>query len=398
MLISPRVLLALCASCITLAVLVPTAVAGAPATVTVRVEGLNETKLPPTQVTTTTASVVKDGKSGDACTGTSAAGALELATGGNWGGPWSSSFKQYEIFSIEGEEHVFEKGAAANYFWTFWLDEKEASQGACAEELHPGDRVLLFPSCYGEACPPSPSPLGIELPATAAVGEAVPVTVKRFSFSGEASPSPGASVSGGVKAETTDSSGHATLTFSSRGEVTVRATGAESVRDETTICVHAGNDGTCGTQATPSPGAGTPAGGAGTGGGVAGFISPSSGSHALAAHLSGLIEGHVYRAGGAPRVLSGSVLGHAVVSGVSLELRRRDNGRCSAYDGLKERFMPARCGHGNFFKVSSAGVFSYLLPAALGPGRYVLDLEASDAAGERTTLARGSTRFVFYVR
>jgi hypothetical protein len=384
---------ALCAACITLALLVPTALAAGPASVTVRVEGLTETKLLPTQVTTSSTPVVKDGKSADACPGTSAAGALELATGGNWGGPWSSSFNQYEIFSIEGEEHVFEKGAAANYFWSFWLNEKESEVGACGVELQPGDRVLFFPSCYGTACPPAaPTPLGIESPSSANVGEAVPVTVKQFSSSGAASPLGGASVTGGARAETTDSGGHAVLTFSSPGEVLIRASAPASVRTETSICVHAGNDGTCGTQRAPSTGAGTSSTPSGLPGGRSSLVP------ALAGHVSGVLEGHVYRAASAPRLLAGSVLAHAAVSSVSLELHRSYKGRCSAYDAVKERFVPARCGHGRFFKVSSDGVFSYLLPGALGPGRYVLDLEASDAAGEHTTLVRGATRFVFYVR
>ena len=73
-------------------------------------------------------------------------------------------------------------------------------------------------------------------------------------------------------------------------------------------------------------------------------------------------------------------------------------GRCFAYDGTSERFLRTRCWHGSFFKVSSTPSFSYLLPGALAPGRYVLDLEAIDAAGHRSTLARGSSRIVFYVR
>jgi hypothetical protein len=395
MLKSRRVVVAFCAAVSSLAAFVPLALASGPATVTVRVEGLNETKLLPTQLTTNSTPVVKDGKSEDACTGTSAAGALELATAGHWGGPWSSNFKQYEIFSIEGEEHVFEKGAAANYFWSFWLNEKEAEVGACGAELQPGDRVLFFPSCYGTGCPPAaPAPLGIELPASANVGEAVPVIVKQFSSSGAASPASGASVSGGAKSESTDSGGHATLTFPSAGGVLVRATAPGSVRTETTICVHAGNDGTCGTQRTAGTGTGATAG---AGSGAGGLSSPSSG-HALAAHLSGVLEDHVYGPGSAPRLLSGSVLGHAAVSSVSLELHRTYRGRCSAYDAVRERFTRARCGHGKFFKVSNSSAFSYLLPGALGPGRYVLDLQASDAVGEHTTLARGTTRFVFYVR
>ena len=39
-----------------------------------------------------------------------------------------------------------------------------------------------------------------------------------------------------------------------------------------------------------------------------------------------------------------------------------------------------------FFKVASTPSFSYLLPGALQRGRYVLDIEATDAAGNRTSL------------
>jgi hypothetical protein len=116
------------------------------------------------------------------------------------------------------------------------------------------------------------------------------------------------------------------------------------------------------------------------------------------AGVKGLADGHVYPPGAAPRVLSGNVISHTAVSSVSLRLRREYRGRCFAFNGATERFRRARCGSGAFFKVASNGVFSYQLPAALAPGRYVLDVEASDAAGNQTTLARGSSRIVFYVR
>jgi hypothetical protein len=38
------------------------------------------------------------------------------------------------------------------------------------------------------------------------------------------------------------------------------------------------------------------------------------------------------------------------------------------------------------------------MPFALGRGEYVLDIEATDAAGNHTTLARGTSRIRFYVR
>ena len=87
------------------------------------------------------------------------------------------------------------------------------------------------------------------------------------------------------------------------------------------------------------------------------------------------------------------------MTSISLRLRRSYRGRCWAYSGSRERLQRARCGQGSFFKVASGGdSFSYLLPARLPPGRYVLDIEATDSAGNHTALARGSSRIVFYVK
>lgn len=396
--LASRLHLALGVTCLVLVAAVSlfasTAFATGPATVTVRVEGVTETKLPPTVVTTGTSPVVKDGNPAHACSGTSAAGALDLATGGNWGGPWNTGFGEYEIFSIEGESHPFEPGAAANYFWSFWLDEKESQVGACGAELQAGDRVLFFPSCFGTACPPNPLlPLAIEAPASANVGESVSVVVKRYSSEGEAAPMGGATIAGGSVPVTTDSAGHATLTFSSTGTVTLRASAPETVRTETNLCVHNGADGLCGTQSPASPQSS-----AGSGSVVTASGAQYKGPFALVAGVGSVLDGHVYRRGHAPRLLSGQIRAHASVTSVSLELRRRDGRRCFAYDGTTERFRRARCGTGTFFKVSNSGTFSYLLPEGLRRGRYVLDVQATDLAGNRTTLARGTSRLVFYVR
>ncbi len=116
------------------------------------------------------------------------------------------------------------------------------------------------------------------------------------------------------------------------------------------------------------------------------------------AKLAGLIDNHHYARGHAPKVLAGTVLAHTGIASVSLRLRRSYRGRCYAYKGASERFGPAHCGDGSFFKVGTQASFSYLLPESLPPGRYVLDVQATDAAGNRTTLARGTSRVVFYVR
>jgi hypothetical protein len=369
------------------------ATANQPSTVTVRVEGLNATKLSATQVTTTSEPVVKDGIPEHACSGTSAVGALQLATGGNWGGPWNGEFKQYEIYAIEGEDHPFEKGASANYYWSFWLDEKEASAGACEAELQPGDRVLFFPACFGTACPPgstSPTPLGIEAPASANVGESVPVMVKMYNAKGEASPAVGATVAGGATTGMTDSGGHATISFPSAGEFTLRASASESVRDETTICVHNGNDGNCGTTLT-------------SGGGSTKSTTPGAPQTTVSysAKVTGVQNGHVYSRRSAPRLLAGVV--DVPVGGtlrqVRISLQRRFHGRCFDFSGPRESFVRTRkCGSADFFSVGGSESFSYLLPERLPKGSYTYDIEAINSAGQATKLVSGISHVVFEVK
>src|SRR5207245_3569197 len=111
-----------------------------------------------------------------------------------------------------------------------------------------GDRVLLFPSCYEGECPPEQMPLEVEAGATSAnVGEAVPFTVRRYGRTGAGTPLAGASLTGGGATASTDPTGHAQLTFTQAGQVTIAVTAPGSVRTEASLCVHAGGDGTCGT-------------------------------------------------------------------------------------------------------------------------------------------------------
>ncbi len=341
-------------------------------------------------MTTTTEPVVKDGTPADSCAGTSALGALQLATSGNWGGPWDASYSQYEVYAIEGEEHAFGSG----YYWELWVNHAASEVGACEAEPEAGQEVLFSPC--SETATECPNPLGVEVPTAANIGEAVNVIVKQYNSKGEASPAVGATVAGGGVSATTDAGGHATLTFGAPGEYSLHVTGSSSVspsiRTEANICVHNGNDGTCGTRTSTSSSAASTSTGSTT-------VVPSyKGEYALVPRLTSLIDGHTYKRGHAPRVLSGTVLAHTNVTSIGLELRREYRGRCYAFDGVTTRFVRARCGTGSTFKVSSSGQFSYLLPESLPPGRYVLDIAATDAAGNYTTPARGTSRIVFYVR
>jgi len=389
---SSRFSLALLAACVSLLILATAASAASPATVTVRVEGLSATLLPATQVSTTTTPVVRDGNPEDSCSGTSALGALQTATGGDWDGPWEQTYHQYEINSIEGESHAFSSG----YYWDFWLNHAEAQTGACEAEALAGAEVLFFPC--SEAAPSCPTPLAIEAPSSAGVKEPVTVIVKQYDAEGEPSPASGARITWNGGSAETEAAGRASVSFGATGSYELHVSGSESgpaaVRAQASVCVHDGNDGSCGTTAavTGSPAPST---------GVSAFhesSTPYTGPFALVSRVAGITEDRVYRAGRGPRLLAGAIISHSAVSSVSLELRRAYRGRCYAYDGTRERFVRARCGQGTPFQVSATSSYSYLLPSALPPGRYVLDVHATDTAGNRLTLARGSSRLVFYVR
>jgi len=393
--------LAMVGICISLAVPSSSLAAGEPATVKVRVEGPGgQTLLAQTEVTTTTAPVPVTGGS---CSGTSAGGALYDAVQGNWRARLEP--EGVEIDGIEGLNlRSFAEGTHA--YWAFWLNNEFAPLGACAEEVKSGADIVFEMQCYaaGPECTESATAPDHFLTATAPasrillVGESASVTVGSLSTqTGSSEPSLPAQtlVSAGSDSVVPGAGGTATLKFDSPGNYTIQARSPDSVpSDPYKICVHAPGDGGCGTTAVST----APPSSA-----VAGFQQQQptqrySGPFALATRSEEPIDGRVYLAGHGPRILSGKILSHEPVTAVSLQLRRRNRGHCSFYDGVRGRFVASACGSGKSFAASKEASFSYLLPASLGPGRYVLDITAVDAGGDRTSLARGFSRIVFYVR
>jgi hypothetical protein len=402
---SRRSLLSLVLALLALCLAAPAALAAGPAPVTVRVEGLNETLLGATPVTTSEEPVVKDGNPNDACSGTSALGALQLATAGNWSGPWEASFHQYFIEAIKGESHPYQQGVTS-YYWSFWLNDRFEESGPCEVQMEAGDRVLFFPLC-DEACPAgaAPTPLEIAVTARAQEGEDVTAIVSRYDEAGEPSPAAGARIEWNGGSATANAQGDATLKFTATGSFTLHVSEASSgppaMRTEAVVCVHNGDDGNCATTRPSTSQGNAPTEGAGhqqEGSALAQAPLAYKGPYALVADVQDIANGRIYTAADAPRLISGTIRSHSAVDAVKLELRREYRGRCYAYDGIRERFVRARCGSASTFTVSNNGSFSYLLPERLKPGRYVLDVHASDVAGNVTTLARGSSRLVFYVR
>jgi hypothetical protein len=331
-------------------------------TVRVRVEGANATLLERTSVDLGPAAV-------NGCPGNSASAAIEAATHGNWD---RQAFTQ----TILGETHDFSNSD----YWAEWLSRGagyKVGNGICGDLLGEGDEVLMIADRSGPPpdYPPSVIPLDLEgAPATALTGTSVTVTVVEYRAAtlsegaGTRTPVAGATVSGGTAPVTTDADGKATVTLPGPGTATLKA-----------------------TKAPDAPSAGEIV--AVTAAGAAPQVVAGPDRTAPAARLTGLKDHAVLSRG--PRQLSGTFSDAAVVK---LRLTKRLGKRCWYFSGRSERFVGTHCGKGAYFAIGDRAAWSYLLPARLGPGRYVLDAIAIDAAGNRTPLARGTTRVVFTVR
>ena len=366
------------------------AVAAGPADVTIRVEGAERTLVPQTAVTTTTQPVNKSGKEGESCTGTSAAGALEIATGGDWSGSWFGAGFGYSVERVKGETHAFPSPT----YYSVWLNNRESQVGVCGIELQPGDEVLIFVgrcdySAEEERCTNPPVlPLGIDAPDIAAPQTAVNVKVVEYDTEGNPTPVAGATVSGGDAPATTSAEGIAAVTFSTRGERPVRATKPNRAPTELeAVCVTDGADGFCGTT---KPGDPAP---------PATVAPPAPDRVAPQARILGITEKQVFSRAGAPRELKGTVTADpSGLHAVKLRLTRRHRGRCWYLSKKADGFRRTRCGRSFAMGIGDRADWSYLLPERLGPGRYVLDVVAIDKAFNRDALARGRNRLVFFVR
>jgi Domain of unknown function (DUF4430) len=114
------------------------AYAAAAPSVTVSIVGKTKTLLPAKTVQTTSGSVTRGGVAAGKCSATSAQGALNVATHGNWKGSWYASYKEYFITGILGDNETSKK-----YYWGLYVNGKLASKGACEVKLKSGDKVLF---------------------------------------------------------------------------------------------------------------------------------------------------------------------------------------------------------------------------------------------------------------
>ena len=359
----------------------PPALASRPANVTVRIEGAANTLREEGALRTTPDPVAKGGN--PPCTGTSAAGALERATAGDWTGTYSSF--GYSVDRIFRESYPFGNGNGD--YWAFWVNDKPSPSGVCGFELQEGDEVLFYVDRCFDAQPPDFAckndpvlPLELRAPAGGRTDTPAEVSVVRYDAGGTAAPVGGARVTGPGVDATTGPDGRATVRFGQAGQVRLKAEKAGAARSAAETVQVAGAD-------SAAPGASAPA-----------PVAERDGA-APVSRITGIREQQRFSRRRAPRTLRGSVTPDpSGLRAVKLSLTRSRGGRCQLYSPTRERFRPARCGRRVNFAIGDRQDWSYLLPGRLGPGRYVLDAVAVDKLGNRDRLARGRSRVVFFVR
>jgi hypothetical protein len=267
--------------------------------------------------------------------------------------------------------------------WGYAVNYLTAPVGGCQIALAPGSEVLWAYNYFNLA-----HRLRLTGPASANLGS--PFTVKVTdggtgeALAGMTIGEMSAGTTTAMSGSSTNAAGEATVVLNHVGAVALKAQGANAVRSNALpVCVHNGNDGTCGTsipKVTPLPIHLVPA--------------PDI------ALVQGIPNGRVFARRAAPRVLRGAV---TVATGgtlraVRISLQRRSGKRCWVLNNARGRFVRSRCNKASFFSVGSSLSFSYLLPSRLAPGHYTYDVEAIEASGKKTRPVNGVSHVVFRVR
>jgi len=351
------------------------ATAAAPAsadTVSLRIEGDNGTLVSHGALTVPSTGTFD--LSGTACNYDSIGGAIEVGTGGNWD-------RQNFASTIAGETHTYTQ----NDWWHLWQNRQPIGQSACDTPIADGDEILILAQRDDANGNQIRTPLILTAPANATAGQPIEVTVTDLTLSTgfppvvTPRPAAGVTVSGGGQVVTTNAEGKATVTYGEAGTAALQATGVNKVRSNI-IPLSVRPAGT----AAPAPAAPT----------VRDTLAPKT-------KIDGLTAKRI-SAKKAPKLLSGEVDERGGLTAVKLRLTRTSGGRCEAWSAKRERFIRRpKCGaaSGWWWSVGDDAEWEYQLPAKLPKGRYVLDVKATDRAGNTDVERRpGENRVVFEVR
>jgi hypothetical protein len=183
--------------------------------VTVRIEGAKKTLVAPTTVQTHTGWITTAHTKKGACPATDAAGALDVATHGKWGGVQDKTFG-LELTTIFGEKHTF----SSPMFWELFLNNKQAQAGICGLKLHNGDSLVFAASTIKKA----EDLILIKAPKTATATKPFKVKVLWLNPKGQGKPLAGAKLGIGRQSVTTKANGTVSVRVASPGTVELHAT------------------------------------------------------------------------------------------------------------------------------------------------------------------------------
>jgi hypothetical protein len=340
----------------------------APVTVNLRVEGSGSTVFDG-PVTTDAKTVTTAAGGSHKCDGTNnhtantpgatpttALDDASIAHGFTWDGSYSSSFDDFLVERIAGDGGV---GAPfTGNFWDLIVNRLPAQTGGCQIRLNDGDQVLLE---WQDGSKPN-----LQLSAAATTvqtGQPLDVTVQQYGADGTLAPAAGATVAG----QTTAANGQASVIFGTAGTQELKASRSDAIRSNgVSVCVYAPGSGDCGTtKAPPSGPTATPD-----------RVKP-------AALLVSPRANATYKRG--PRKLVGTASDNKALFQVYFRLRRHSHGGCSWYSAKSARFTHAKphCS-ARYQRLGTKATWSYLLPAALPPGKYQLDEKALDTSFNAT--------------
>jgi hypothetical protein len=286
-----------------------------------------------------------------------------------WNGRWFSSLNDILV------DNVGPDAPAAGTYWTFLINwRSDPDHGGCQDQVRAGDDLVWATWDFT-----GPFLQLSGTPTRAATGEAFAVTVKNQDGAGNATPSTGASVGG----QTTDTQGHAEIAFQDAGLHQLKATQQGAIRSNgETVCVYAPGSGDCGTD-KPTDGGGQPPTTSEPGLQPAPAVKDTT---PPVVRVTSPEPGKDYARG--PRVIAGQVDDAGGIGQVFLRLRSSDGGgltaasRCHWFSGKRGVFThrTVPCSKARFFRIGTTARFSYLLPARLRTGRYVLDVKVLDKA------------------
>lgn len=398
----------------TLLLALPTAAAHAtPVTVDLRIEGATRTLFEGPVTTDVRAFKFSDSPQTYECNGSAGEGASTtrptrgavLATASEQA-PFEmlGSFGQFgaSFTRIAGDNVDYDAGSGR--FLAEYKNGVSSSYGACGETVGNGDRVLFAYATGSENVLALRRVVTEQATAPGADLSVRPGATDRVRVTDAATNAPvaGAVVDG----KTSGADGTVDVgPFAERGDHDLKATKTGAIRsNRVRVCVSDGGDGFCGNPNPDFPPPVTaydpPPAPCATSGDDGRCGSPDK--RPAAGRITSVREGQSFAKGKGPRTLGGTVADDpSGIKEVRVRLTRNDRGNCSGYDVKRERFVARKdcsASAGRYVAIATTQTWSYLLPARLGRGRYVLDVQVVDRAGNvDTALARGSSRIVFRV-